>query len=444
VDDAMLQTTRASNPPQAVAPPATGAAAAEVMQPVFTALFTGPPPVRFEFWDGSAAGPLDGPGVVYVRSGDALRSLMWSPGELGLGRAFLLGQIDFDGEPLDVIRALKNAMPKDLRFAKAVPAAMGAARRLGIDLRPLPVPAEEARPGGRRHSKRRDARAISHHYDVGNHFYELILGPSMTYSCARFATAETTLEEAQTAKHDLICHKLGLPDRPGARLLDVGCGWGSLAIHAAGRYDAQVVGITISEEQARLARERVEKAGLSELVEIRLQDYRTLGGERFDAISSVGMFEHVGAKRIASYFETLHGLLEPGGRLLNHAISAVGGSALSRRSFMGRYVFPDGELIDVGDVVLAMEAAGFEVRDVEGLREHYARTLQAWLDNLSAHWDEAVAEVGEHRARVWRLYMTGSALGFTDGGIGVHQVLGVVRDARGGSGMPPTRDGWVV
>ena len=443
MDEATFTTGQVRERPPTAARAATPAA--EAMQPVFTALFGGPPPVLFEFWDGSSAGPPVGsPGQVTVRSADALRHLIWSPGELGLGRAFLLGQLDFEGEPLEVIRALKAAMPKDRRFAKAVPAALVAARRLGIDLRPAPPPEEEARRGGVRHSRRRDARAISHHYDVGNGFYRMVLGPSMTYSCARFATPSATLEEAQEAKHDLVCRKLGLDQRPGMRLLDVGCGWGALAMHAAERYGAEVVGVTISEEQADYARTRVADAGLAGAVEIRLQDYRDLRGEVFDAVASVGMFEHVGARRIAVYFETLHGLLGPRGRLLNHAISSVGGSALRRSSFMGRYVFPDGELIDVGAVVLAMEAAGFEVRDVESLREHYARTLEAWLDNLAAHWDDAVAAVGETRARTWRLYMTGSAVGFTDGGLGVHQVLGVVADERGASGMPATRDGWVV
>jgi cyclopropane-fatty-acyl-phospholipid synthase len=269
----------------------------------------------------------------------------------------------------------------------------------------------------------------------------------MTYSCARFTAGSTALgdialEDAQAAKHELICRKLGLPDQPGARLLDVGCGWGSMALHAAAFHAATVVGVTISEAQATLARKRVAEAGLSGSVEIRLQDYRELAGETFDAISSVGMFEHVGAKNIARYFDTLRALLRPRGRLLNHAISAPGGSAIGRRTFIGRYVFPDGELADVGEVALAMQRAGFEVRDVESLREHYERTLRAWVSNLDAEWERAVALVGEARARIWRLYMAGSALGFADGGISVHQVLGVVPGPGGDAGMPPTRQDW--
>ena len=254
-----------------------------------------------------------------------------------------------------------------------------AAKRVGALGRPLPPPPEEARLHGWRHSLKRDATAIGHHYDVGNDFYRLVLGPTMTYSCARFAQPDFTLEDAQTAKHDLICRKLGLHEHPGARLLDVGCGWGSMAIHAALHYDARVVGITISKAQAALARQRVEEAGVADRVEIRLQDYRDLRGEQFDAISSVGMSEHVGHDKLDQYFETLRSVLGPQGRLLNHAISSVGGSTLGPRSFVGRYVFPDGELIDVGDTVLAMERAGFEVRDVESLREHYARTLRCWV-----------------------------------------------------------------
>jgi cyclopropane-fatty-acyl-phospholipid synthase len=215
-----------------------------------------------------------------------------------------------------------------------------------------------------------------------------------------------------------------------------------MAIHAARHYAAQVVGITISAEQAGEAKRRVDEAGLSDRIDIRLQDYRDLAGEQFDAISSIGMFEHVGAAKTADYFTTLHGLLRPEGRLLNHAISSVGGSRLARRSFMNRYVFPDGELQDVGDTVLAMERAGFEVRDLESLREHYALTLRQWVANLEQDWDRAVELVGEGRARVWRLYMGASAIGFEDGGVNIHQVLGVVPDERGRSGMPRTRDRW--
>ena len=287
---------------------------------------------------------------------------------------------------------------------------------------------------------------------MGNEFYRLVLGPSMTYSCARFAAdgdqggdpanATVSLEDAQAAKHDLVCRKLGLDRAPGLRLLDVGCGWGSMAIHAATRYQAKVVGVTISEAQAELARKRAAEAGVGDQIEIRLQDYRDVAGEQFDAISSIGMFEHVGSERTAEYFSTLRALLPAHGRLLNHAISSPGGSRIGKRSFIGRYVFPDGELLDVGETTLAMERAGFEVRDVEALREHYALTLRQWVANLENGWEQAVELVGVRRARVWRLYMAASALGFEDGGIGLHQVLGVVPDGGGASAMPGTRRGW--
>ncbi|HEV7897685.1 MAG TPA: cyclopropane-fatty-acyl-phospholipid synthase family protein [Planosporangium sp.] len=400
------------------------------------------PPVRFEFWDGSGAGPHDGPGTVWVRSAAAARRIMWSPDEVGLGRAYVAGEIDVEGDLFGVLLALQQVLHSDGRLGpNAAWSALRAARRLGALGPPLAPPPEEIRPRGWRHSKRRDAQVISHHYDVGNEFYRLVLGPSMTYSCARFTTATTALDDAQTAKHDLISRKLGLHERTGTRLLDVGCGWGAMALHAA-THGATVVGVTLSEAQAALARKRVAEAGLTDSVEIRLQDYRDLAGETFDAISSIGMFEHVGAKNAVRYFDTLRGLLRPRGRLLNHAISAPGGSRLGTRTFINRYVFPDGELLDVSETVHAMERAGFEVRDVESLREHYERTLRAWVSNLEFHWDRAVALVGEARARVWRLYMAGSALGFADGGISVHQILGVVPAPGGHAGMPATRHDW--
>ena len=421
-----------------------GGTVAAAFEPLLTTVFAGPPPVRFEFWDGTGVGSDTGPGAIRIRSRDALRRLVWSPGQLGLGRAYVSGEMDIDGDVLTVLATLRDAAANnpDLGLGAAW-SAVRVAGRLGTLGRPLPPPPEEARPQhGRLHTKRRDAAAISHHYDVSNDFYQLVLGPSMTYSCARFVDPADSLEQAQADKCELISRKLGLADKPGQRLLDIGCGWGTMAMHAAAHHGAQVVGVTVSREQAEAARARVAAAGLSDQVEIRLQDYRDLAGETFDAVSSIGMFEHVGTARAAQYFETVRSLLRPRGRLLNHAISSIGGSVMGPRSFIARYVFPDGELIDVGDVVLAMEKAGFEVRDVESLREHYALTLRAWVANLESQWDQAVSLVGEPRARIWRLYMAASALGFEDGGIGVHQVLGVVPDKAGGSGMPSTRRDW--
>ncbi len=423
------------------APPGSVAAA---LAPLIRSLTGSTAPVRFGFWDGSALGPTDGIGTVRIRSVDALRRILWAPGELGVARAFVTGDLSIEGDIYSLLRVLHDASPRDLRRmgVRALPTVIDAARRLGALGPPLPAPPEECRPPGRLHSLSRDAAVISHHYDVGNEFYRLVLGPSMTYSCARFVPEGVSLEDAQSAKHELICRKLGLDRRPGARLLDVGCGWGSMAIHAARHHQATVTGVALSTEQVEEARRRVERAGLADRVEIRLQDYRQLHGEEFDAISSIGMFEHVGNAQMIRYFETLRPLLTRTGRLLNHAISKPGGSALGRRTFIGRYVFPDGELLDVADVVRTMQQTGFEVRDVESLREHYSSTLHHWVANLDASWDEAVALVGLPRANIWRLYMAASANGFDDGGLAIHQVLGVVADRDGRSGMPPGRAGW--
>jgi cyclopropane-fatty-acyl-phospholipid synthase len=420
---------------------------AETITPLLNALVGEDSRVRIEFWDGSSLGPERGdtgsPGTLRVLAPDAVRRILWSPNELGLARAYVAGELEADGDIFALLEALRGDAPRGLRFGvSAAPLAVTAARRLDLVGRPPAPPPEEARLHGWRHSRRRDADAIGHHYDVSNEFYRLVLGPSMTYSCARFSADGMDLTEAQASKHELICRKLGLPERPGARLLDVGCGWGSMVVHAASHYDVTAVGITISRSQADLARKRAAEAGVGERVEIRLQDYRELTGEQFDVISSIGMSEHVGAKNLVQYYTILHDALRPQGRLLNHAISSVGGSRMGRTSFIGRYVFPDGELIDVAASVKAMEEARFEIRDVESLREHYARTLRAWVANLEANWDEAVRLVGARRARVWRLYMAGSAVGFADGGINVHQVLGVVPTPAGASGMPATRHGW--
>jgi cyclopropane-fatty-acyl-phospholipid synthase len=433
-------------PPAPVAAPSPSGAGtvAETARPLVELLLGRPVPVRFEFYDGSTLGPDGGPGVVRIRSADALRRLLWAPGELGLARAFVCGDMEIEGDIIALLGEAQRRAPADLRFL-GLPgwsAAVRAARDLGAIGPPLPPPPEEVLPRGRRHSTSRDAASVSHHYDVGNDFYRLFLGPTMAYSCARFASPDMGLEAAQWAKYELACRKLGLHEQPGMRLLDVGCGWGSMAMHAAACHGATVVGVTVSREQAELARRRVGDAGLAGQVEIRVQDYRAVRDGDLDAISSIGMFEHVGKARQDEYFETLRARLRPGGRLLNHAISTPGSSRMSRRSFMYRYVFPDGELIDVGEAILAMERAGFEVRDVESLREHYVKTLHAWVANLEAHWDEAVALVGPARARVWRIYMAGSANRFESGAIAVHQVLGVATDGNGRSGMPPTRAGW--
>jgi cyclopropane-fatty-acyl-phospholipid synthase len=388
-------------------------------------------PVAVEFWDGTRIGPPAPPATVTVRSPDALRRIVARPGELGFARAYVAGDIDIEGD-IYALFDLRDRLPQPGLHPREW---VSAVRALGVrDLRPLPPPAEEARLRGRRHSKGRDAASISHHYDVSNEFYELVLGPSMTYSCAVFDRRDASLEDAQRAKLELVCRKLDID--AGSRLLDVGCGWGSLAVHAARCHGARVVGVTLSREQARWARESIEHQGLSALVEVRVQDYREIDDGPFDAISSVGMFEHVGLSQLAEYFDRLHSLLAPGGRLLNHAISRPAGvpAALDRNSFVNRYVFPDGELHEVGSVVSAMQLAGFEARHMESLREHYALTLRRWVANLESRWRRAVELVGGPRARIWRLYMAGSAVGFEAGRIGVDQVLAVTAD-HGRSGM---------
>ena len=413
---------------------------AERVRPLVDVLLAPDARVDIEFWDGSTITRGNSVGSLILRSSRAIRHIAWAPGELGLARAFVSGDMDFSGDVIDMVTQLRSSSPRQNSLARAVPGILRAAWDLkAIGPRP-PIPATERVPGlWAAHSPGRDRAAISHHYDVSNEFYALVLGRSMTYSCAYFADPSVELATAQQAKHELVCRKLGLGERPSMRLLDVGCGWGSMAMHAAAVHGAQVVGITISREQAQHARHRVEAAGLSDLVEIRLQDYRELGGETFDAVSSVGMSEHVGKAKLSTYFSLLRASLAPQGRLLNHAISSVGGSRLPRSGFIYRYVFPEGELIDLGDTVRAMQDAGLEVRDVQSLREHYDHTLRHWVGNLEQNWAHAVALAGEERARTWRLYMAASAVGFADAGINVHQVLAVANDAEGTSGMSMTR-----
>jgi len=287
----------------------------------------------------------------------------------------------------------------------------------------------------------RDANAISHHYDVSNTFYEWVLGPSMAYTCACYPSEDATLEEAQAYKHDLVARKLGL--RPGMRLLDVGCGWGGMVMHAAREYGVKALGVTLSEQQALWAQRAIADRGLSDLAEVRHLDYRDVAETGFDAVSSIGLTEHVGQAQLPGYFAFLYGKLKPEGRLLNHCITRTAGNEPTRRpdGFINRYVFPDGELEPPGHLVSLMHDSGFEVRHEENLREHYAKTLTGWCANLDEHWDEAVAEVGQGTARVWRLYMAGSRLGFERNHIQLHQILGVRLGEDGKSGMP-LRPDW--
>jgi cyclopropane-fatty-acyl-phospholipid synthase len=403
-------------------------------------------PLRIRAWDGSEAGPAGAP-VVIVRSRRAIRRIVWSPGQLGLGRAYVSGEIDVEGDMFATFGALTSVgrLAETEHVAGPTPRErlrlLGTAVRLGaIGREPAPPPEEmQPVPPRRRHSPDRDAAAISHHYDVGNDFYRLVLGPSLVYSCAVWTDPDTGLDAAQEAKLDLVCRKLGLA--PGMRLLDVGCGWGSLALHAAQRYGVDVVGVTLSTEQAALAAKRVAEAGLTERVQIRVQDYRDVSDGPFDAISSIGMAEHVGRAQMPGYAAHLAGLLRPGGRLLNHAIAwNAGETHHDADTFIARYVFPDGELMGLGAMTTALESADLEVLDVEALRQHYALTLRAWVQRLEENWDEAVAATSEGRARVWRLYMAASALAFEAGDMGVNQVL---TQKPGGAPPPLRRTSWI-
>jgi cyclopropane-fatty-acyl-phospholipid synthase len=399
---------------------------------VFEGIFGADLPVRIECYDGSAIGPPDATATVVIGSPRVLQRVATAPGELGFARAYVAGELDVRGDILFALAELRKRVAQ-VRLTPSqwltVLRAVGPAA-----LRPSPPPPEEVRLHGRRHSKARDAAAISHHYDVSNAFYRLVLGRSMTYSCAVWPSVDATLEQAQEAKYELISRKLGL--REGMRLLDVGCGWGGMAMHAATHHGVRAIGVTISRRQAEWAEKAVAEAGLSDRVDIRLQDYRDVRDGPFDAISSIGMFEHVGLAQLRTYFDRLFALLRPEGRLLNHGISRPPArrARFARRSFIDRYVFPDGELHEVGSVVSAIQRSGFEVRHVEGLREHYALTLRAWIANLERHWDEAVAEAGLARARIWRLYMAGAALNFEADRTRVHQVLAVRSDG-GRSGL---------
>lgn len=448
--------------------------AAPRLADVAETLLGAPLPVRVRAWDGSEAGPPTGP-VLVIHDRRALRRMLWKPGELGLARAWVAGELTVEGDLFALLERVAGLLwergrepqptaaaapaapagahrPK-LRGLPALPGAQwrdpghrAAVRELIALAGPLPPPrppAEEAhRRGGPRHSKGRDRQAVSHHYDVGNDFYARVLGPSMVYSCAYWSPG-ATLEQAQRDKLDLVCRKLGL--RPGDRLLDVGCGWGSMALHAAGEYGVQVTGITLSREQAVYARKRVAEEGLADRVDIRVQDYRDVKDGPYDAISSIGMAEHVGADRYREYARTLHALLRPAGRLLNHQIARPpepDEAAYRIDEFIDAYVFPDGELSPLGSTVGELERAGFEVRDVEALREHYGLTLRAWVARLEEHWDEAVRLTSPGRARVWQLYMAACALGFERGRLGVNQVLAVKPAGAGDSGLPLRLRTW--
>ena len=396
-------------------------------------------PVEFRAYDGSMAGSRGAPVRITVRSPVAVSYLAQAPGSLGLARAYVAGHIDVEGDMYTALARMAHVQ----RARLDLPGRFRLLSQLGgpaLLFPRIPPPPQEVRVrrrwvGGRRHSKGRDASAISHHYDVSNAFYEWVLGPSMTYTCACYPHADASLEEAQDYKHDLVARKLGL--RPGMRLLDVGCGWGGMVRHAAREYGVRALGVTLSKQQAAWGQRAIEEQGISGLAEVRHLDYRDVTETGFDAVSSIGLTEHIGKAQLPGYFAFLYGKLRPGGRLLNHCITRPSNSAPARAGgFINRYVFPDGELEGPGYLLSLMNGTGFEIRHEENLREHYVRTLAAWCANLDQHWDAAVKEVGQGTARVWRLYMAGSRLGFERNVVQLHQILGVKLHAGGFSGMP--------
>jgi cyclopropane-fatty-acyl-phospholipid synthase len=382
-------------------------------------------PFTIEFWDGTRVPSTNEDGPTFsVRSPKAIANLLRAPGQLGIGRAYVRGELE--ASDLDAaMGVVANWRPPSIDRKTQARLLVAAARGSGLTMPPR-APIAELSPHGSLHSKARDARAVRHHYDVSNEFFALFLDDSMTYSCAIFSRGAETLEAAQEEKLDLVCRKLEL--EAGDRVLDVGSGWGSFGIHAAKRYGAQVVGITLSEPQATLARHRAAAAGVAGEVEFRVMDYRDITGERFDKIASIGMVEHVGGERIDLYAQRLAILLKPGGRLLNHGISRLRHDAPPPGDFSNRYVFPDGETLHLSRVQLALERAGFETDHVEGFREDYAETLRHWIERLDRNLPRAEQLAGGERLRVWRLYLRAARNGFLTRNISVYQVKCLLPD----------------
>ena len=411
----------------------------------FSSLLIGDIPFRFTAYDGSSAGPEDARFGLNLVNERGLSYLLTAPGDLGLARAYTTGDLQLvgahPGDPYEALMHIKGSST-GLKFRRPhaieIPALL---RSVGLsNLKPPPIPQQEHAPRWRRmmegmlHSPERDAEAIHHHYDVSNRFYELVLGPSMTYTCAVFPTEDATLEEAQFEKYDLIARKLAL--KPGQRLLDVGCGWGGMVRHAAQHYGVKALGVTLSREQADWAQEAIKEQGLDDLAEVRFMDYRDVTESDFDAVSSIGLTEHIGIANYPAYFSFLRDKLRPQGRLLNHCITRSHNRKEGTGAFIDRYVFPDGELTGSGHIITVAQNVGLEVQHEENFRMHYAKTLAGWNRNLRENWDECVAEVGEATARVWGLYIAGSRMGFETNEIQLHHVLASRNDDQAVSGFP--------
>src|SRR6202167_5299534 len=413
---------------------------------IFEAIAGPDAPVEFQAYDGSSAGIPGSPVKITVRSPVAVSYLAQAPGALGLARAYVSGHLDVDGDMFTALSRLSKAQDSSIGWGDRIKLLqdLGGPKVLFPRIAPPPqevVPDRRRLTIGAMHSKKRGANSISHHYDVSNTFYEWVLGPSMAYTCACYPFEDATLEQAQYTKFDLVARKLAL--KPGMRLLDVGCGWGGMVMHAAREYGVKALCVTLSAQPALWAQQAIKEAGLEDLAEVRHLDYRDVQETEYDAVSSIGITEHIGKQNVPGYFAFLNGKLKVGGRMLNHCITRPDNSvpSIKKEGFINRYVFPDGELEGPGWLVGEMNDHGFEIRHEENLREHYAKTLAAWCATLDAHWDEAVAEVGQGTARVWRLYMAGSQLGFATNVVQLHQILGVKLDAHGNSGMP-LRPDW--
>jgi cyclopropane-fatty-acyl-phospholipid synthase len=430
--------TAVRTPPPPVAEPA---GLAGTLDSLCREALGGPLPVRLRAWDGSEAGPLDAPTVV-LRSPQALRRLLWHPGELGLAQAYVTGDLDVEGDLAEGFRRIWRAQRQGNVIARRPkarqwPGLVKAAARIGALGLPPAAPQSQSRLTGRLHSLGRDRAAISHHYDLSNDFYGLLLDPTMAYSCGYYRQDVPTgsLETAQRDKLDLVATKLGV--RSGSRHLDIGCGWGSLSLHLAEHYGAHVIGVTLSQEQQSFVRARIAERNLERLVEVRLQDYREVAEGGFDSVSSIEMGEHVGADNYPTFARIIAEKLRPQGRALIQQMSRrgrPGGGA-----FIESFIAPDMHMRPVGETVTLLEDAGLEVRDVHAMREHYVRTVEAWRTNFEANWDRAVAMVGEEVARVWRLYLVGGGLAFEEGRMGVDQILAVRRAGDGRSGMASLR-----
>ena len=416
---------------------------------IFNLLLAAPSPVRFTAYDGSATGPAYAPIGVHLGTPRAAAYLATAPGSLGMARGYVSGDVQVTGihpgDPYDLLVALSQLkwLRPDARTLARIARSLGVRRLI-----PPSPPPQEALPDwrraleGLRHNRQRDAEAIQHHYDVSNHFYELILGESMTYTCACYHTPEDTLEQAQFNKYDLVARKLDL--KPGMRLLDVGCGWGGMVRHAVKHYGVTAIGVTLSREQASWAQAEIKRQGLDDRAEVRHADYRDVPESGFDAISSIGLTEHIGVANYPRYFAFLGSKLRMGGRLLNHCITRPDNIAPPRMSggFIDRYVFPDGELTGSGKIITEIQNYGLEVRHEENLREHYAKTCAAWCQNLVQRWDACAGEAGEATAKIWGLYLAGSRLGFERRQIELHQVLAVKPDPSGNASFP-LRPTWM-